>query len=111
MASDKPISTRGRKFTGKVISDKMSRTVTVEWTGRRYLAKYERYDRIRTRIKAHNPDNIGAKKGDIVNIMETRPISKTKHFIITEIVGKVGPEDTENYDVTKKETKKKDDKE
>ena len=108
MTSNKPISTRGRKFTGIVISDKMSRTVTVEWTGRKLNPKYERYEKKRSRVKAHNPDNIGAKKGDIVNIMETRPISKTKHFVITEIVGKTGPEDTENYDFTKKEKKKDD---
>lgn len=107
MATNKPLSTRGRKFTGIVISDRMSKTVTVEWTGKKYLSKYERYEKKRSRVKAHNPDSISASKGHIVEIMETRPISKTKHFIITKIVGKLGAQDTEDYDATKKQKKKK----
>ena len=77
-------STRGRTFTGTVISDKMSRTVTVEWTRRHYIPKYERYEKRRSRVKAHNPDDIDAQLGDIVTIKETRPLSKTKHFIIIQ---------------------------
>ncbi len=88
MSETKPLSTRGRKFTGTVISDKMSKTVTVEWKRRRYLPKYERYQKRRTKVKAHNPETINAEKGDIVIIEETRPISKTKNFIVTSIVKK-----------------------
>lgn len=88
MTTKKPLSTRGRKFVGEVVSDKMSRTVTVQWETRKYLPKYERYSRRRTKVKAHNPDEIGAVKGDKVAIMETRPISKTKNFIVTEIIKK-----------------------
>jgi ribosomal protein S17 len=66
----------------------MTNTVTVEWDRVRYVAKYERYEKRRTRVKAHNPKEIDAKKGDIVRIMETKPISKTKHFIIVEKLGK-----------------------
>jgi ribosomal protein S17 len=43
-------STRGRTFTGIVVGDKMSKTVTVEWTRRSYIPKYERYERRRTRV-------------------------------------------------------------
>jgi len=78
--------TRGRTFEGIVVSDKMHRTVTVEWERRRKVAKYERYERRRSKVKAHNPDEINAKKGDLVRIMETRPISKTKNFIVIEII-------------------------
>ncbi len=85
---DKKLSTRGRKFTGTVISDKMSRTVTVEWERRKFIKKYERYEKRRTRIKAHNPDSVNAEKGDLVMIEETRPISKTKNFVVTNIVKK-----------------------
>ncbi len=60
----------------------MSKTVTVEWTRRHYIPKYERYEKRRTRVKAHNPDEIDAQVGDIVTIKETRPLSKTKNFII-----------------------------
>jgi small subunit ribosomal protein S17 len=88
MSDEKKTSTRGREFTGIVISDKMSKTVTVEWERRKYIPKYERYQKRRTKVKAHNPTSINAEKGDLVIINETRPISKTKNFIVTSIVKK-----------------------
>ncbi|MBU0472017.1 MAG: 30S ribosomal protein S17 [Nanoarchaeota archaeon] len=81
----KNISLRGRIFEGKVVSDKMHKTVTVEWDRKKYVRKYERYERRRTKVKAHNPESINAKEGDLVRIMETRPISKTKNFVVIEI--------------------------
>ncbi len=75
---------RGRTFTGTVVSDKMAKTVTVVWERRKYIPKYQRYTKARTRVKAHN--DIGAKTGDLVEIRETRPISKTKNFIVTKIL-------------------------
>ena len=41
----------------------------------------------RSRVKAHNPACINAKKGAIVRIKECRPVSKTKNFVITEVLG------------------------
>ncbi len=82
------IKVRGRVFTGTVISAKMTRTATVEWDRRVKLPKYERYMKKRTRVKAHNPDIIKAEEGDIVKIMECRPLSKTKNFVIVENLGK-----------------------
>ncbi|MCC7575066.1 30S ribosomal protein S17 [Candidatus Woesearchaeota archaeon] len=90
---DKKISTRGRTFTGTVISDKMTKTVTVEWERRKYVKKYERYEKRRTRIKAHNPETINAEKNDIVKIEETRPISKTKNFVVTQIIKKANTQE------------------
>ena len=81
------IRTRGRTFTGIVLEARMQSTATVEWPRRKYVQKYERYERKRTRIKVHNPKEIDAKKGDIVKVEECRPISKTKHFIIIEKIG------------------------
>jgi small subunit ribosomal protein S17 len=75
-------STRGRTFTGIVTGDKMSKTVTVEWPRRIFIKKFERYQRRRSKVKAHNPTEIDARVGDKVLIMETRPLSKTKHFIV-----------------------------
>lgn len=80
--------TRGQEFIGKVISSKMTKTVTVEWESRKYIKKYERYAKRRTRVHAHNPDNIGANEGDIVKIKQTRPLSKTKHYTV---IGKIEP--------------------
>lgn len=80
----KPLSTRGRTFVGKVISNKMSKTVTVEWERKKYITKYQRYEKRRTRVKAH--DEFNCKIGAIVEIVETRPISKTKNFLVTRII-------------------------
>jgi ribosomal protein uS17 len=74
--------THGRAFTGIVVSDRMAKTVTVAWERRHYVPKYQRYERRYSKVKAHNPPEIDAKAGDKVTIMETRPISKTKHFIV-----------------------------
>lgn len=78
------LKTRGRVFTGIVKSDKMSRTAVIEFERMFYLPKYERYERRRTRFKAHNPDCISARTGDNVRVMECRPLSKTKNFVIIE---------------------------
>ncbi len=81
------LSLRGRSFVATVIHAKMQRSATVEWETNRLVPKYERYARIRTKIKVHNPDCISAKKGDIVHIRECKPLSKTKHFVIVKKVG------------------------
>jgi small subunit ribosomal protein S17 len=81
---------RGNIFEGKVVSAKANKTVTIERELVQYLPKYERYKKIRSKIKAHNPTSINAKEGDIVKFGETRRISKTKNFIVMEIVKKAG---------------------
>ncbi len=82
------LNVRGRSFTGAVISTKMQKTAIVEWGGRSYLRKYERYEKKRSKVKAHNPNCIGAKEGDLVEIAECRPLSKTKNFVIVKSLGK-----------------------
>jgi small subunit ribosomal protein S17 len=82
------VKLRGRTHVGTVRSSKAHRTATVEWPGIRFIQKYERYQKRRTKIKVHNPDCIGAEKGDFVKIAECRPLSKTKNFIIIEKFGK-----------------------
>lgn len=82
------VKLRGRIFTGTVVSDKMQKTATIEWPRRKFNKKYERFEMRRTRVKAHNPESVDAKTGDIVKIAETRPLSKTKNFVIIEIVKK-----------------------
>ncbi|MBI4145373.1 30S ribosomal protein S17 [Candidatus Woesearchaeota archaeon] len=81
------VKTHGRAFVGTVIEAKMQKTATIEWPRTRYLPKYERTATERSRVKAHNPGCIDAKKGDIVRIQECRPLSKTKTFTITEVLG------------------------
>ena len=79
---------RGRTFTGTVLSEKMQKSVTVEWKWQNYIRKYERYEKRRTRIKAHVPPCLSVKKGVSLRIVETRPISKTKNFVAVEVVTK-----------------------
>jgi small subunit ribosomal protein S17 len=77
---------RGRIFEGKVIKSKMTKTIIVEWPRRYYLSKYERFEKRRSKVKAHNPPCIAAKQGDQVRIAECKPISKNKSFIVLEIL-------------------------
>ena len=79
---------RNKIFTGTVISIRMQKTANVEFERRAFISKYERYEKRRTRIKAHNPECINAKEGDVVRIANCRPISKTKNFVIIENLGK-----------------------
>lgn len=75
---------RGRVFKGVVVSDKSKNTATIQWNYSNFLPKYERYERKNTKILAYNPSCINAKKGDVVIIVECRPLSKKKSFVIVE---------------------------
>ncbi|WP_297499207.1 30S ribosomal protein S17 [Thermococcus sp.] len=75
----------GRYFEGVVVSDKGKKTVVVERQYYHYLKKYERYELRRSKIHAHNPECINAKVGDRVLIAETRPISKTKSWVVVAV--------------------------
>ena len=77
-------SVRGKVFIGKVISSKSIRTAKIEFSRIFPLKKYERFEKRRTRLLVHNPDSISAQEGDLVKVMECRPISKTKNFVIIE---------------------------
>ncbi len=82
------LKTRGMKITGTVVSDKVKKTAIVKVDYTRYIYKYERYLRKRSRIPAHNPECINATLGDAVNIQGTRRLSKTKSFVITGLANK-----------------------
>ena len=81
------LSVRGRQFTGTVISTKMRKTAVIEFERLNFLKKYERYEKRRTKLKVHNPECINAKDGDIVDVIECRPLSKTKNFVIIKNLG------------------------
>jgi small subunit ribosomal protein S17 len=78
---------RGKTFTGVIRSAKMQKTATVEWMWQHYVPKYERYEKLRTRVKAHNPPCLKAKQGDKVMLQECRPLSKTKRYVIIKKLG------------------------
>lgn len=77
---------RRRYLTGKVVSDKMDKTrvVQVSQTGKH--AKYDKAMRQVVKYKAHDEQN-ATKEGDVVVMMETRPLSKDKRWVIREVVG------------------------
>ena len=83
------LSVHGSIFTGTVVSAKRHNTVSVEWSRRHMLPKYERYERRKTKISVHNPECIAAKEGDMVRIMSCKPLSKTKNFVVIENLGHV----------------------
>lgn len=81
------VKVHGREFTATVLSTRAQKTAIVEWERRYHVPKYERYERRTTKLNVHNPDCVNAKAGDIVRIMECRPISKTKHFTVIQKLG------------------------
>lgn len=76
------LKVRGIIIEGKVASTSMQKTVVVEKERLHYVPKYERYEKRTSRYKAHLPPCIHVNKGDNVIIMECRPLSKTKHFVV-----------------------------
>jgi small subunit ribosomal protein S17 len=102
------INLRGRTHIGRVTSAKAAKTATVEWERRKYLKKYERYEKRKSKVQVHNPEWVKAEEGDVVKIMETKPLSKTKHHMIVEKLGKaviITGEDTPEKESKKKEAK------
>jgi len=76
------LSVRGKTLRGVVTSDKMTRTIVVEHEYLHYVPKYMRYEKRRSKIMAHNPPCMDAKRGDDVIIAECRPISKETSFVV-----------------------------
>ncbi len=74
-----------RNLVGKVVSDKGNKTVTVLVETYKKDPKYGKRVRYSKKYAAHDETN-KAKTGDVVRIVETKPISKTKHFYVAEIV-------------------------
>jgi small subunit ribosomal protein S17 len=80
-------TTSKRTLIGRVVSDKMDKTVTVLIERR---VKHPMYDKIIVRSSkyhAHNVDN-QARSGDLVEIEECRPLSKTKAWQVTKLLEK-----------------------
>ena len=76
-----------RSFVGKVVSDARAKTVTVLVERR---AKHELYGKIVARSRKYHAhdENGDYKMGDLVEIAEGRPISKTKSWVVTRLVEK-----------------------
>jgi small subunit ribosomal protein S17 len=83
---------RGRRQekTGLVISNKMDKTVVVEVERFVMHPLYQKYLRRRSRFMAHDEKNACAI-GDRVAIVESRPLSRRKRWVVRAIVAKAGP--------------------
>lgn len=76
-----------KELTGRVVSDKMDKTVVVAVESRVPHPKYQKIVVRTKKYKAHDDSN-ECKFGDIVRIRETRPLSRTKCWIVADILGR-----------------------
>ena len=76
-----------RTLIGRVVSDKMEKTVTVLVERK---VKHPMYGKVMVRSKKYHAHNEGntAKAGDLVEIVETRPVSRTKTWAVTSVLEK-----------------------
>jgi len=79
--------TKLRTVQGRVLSNKMDKTVTIIIERLVKHALYGKYIRRSTKLHAHDADN-ACKEGDIVRVAECRPLSKTKNWRVVEIVAR-----------------------
>jgi small subunit ribosomal protein S17 len=86
-AQSSPVRGRRKTRMGRVISDKMDKTVVVAIETMVRHPLYGKTIRRTTKFKAHDADN-SCGVGDLVEIMETRPISKEKHWRVVQILEK-----------------------
>jgi small subunit ribosomal protein S17 len=78
-----------RVLQGTVVPNKMSKTITVQIARTERHLKYKKYIRRHSKVYAHDPAEI-ANPGDMVKIIECRPMSKLKRFTLLEVVRKAG---------------------
>jgi small subunit ribosomal protein S17 len=72
------------RLVGKVVSNKMTKTVVVEIVRTKRHPLYGKVIRTRKRLKAH--DEIKCSVGDVVQIVESAPISKEKRWVVEKVV-------------------------
>ena len=76
-----------KEFVGVVVSDKMQKTVVVKTMHLTRHAKYAKTVKLHNKFKAHDEKG-SAKLGDTVSIVETRPLSKDKRFMVKAVLKK-----------------------
>ncbi|MDK1027888.1 MAG: 30S ribosomal protein S17 [Anaerolineae bacterium] len=73
-----------RRMTGIVVSNKMNKTIVVEVSRKYRHLLYQKVVHSRNRIKAH--DELSCQVGDQVNLVESKPISREKHWVVEDFV-------------------------
>lgn len=74
-----------RTMIGKVVSDKMDKTIVVMIERSVKHPKYGKIMKRRTKLHAHDENQV-CKIGNIVKIRESRPLSKTKSWVLVEVI-------------------------
>src|SRR5699024_6893643 len=82
-----------RLLVGRVVSDRMDKTIVVMIERRTQHPLYGKYSRRSTKLKAHDPDNT-ARIGDVVEIGQVRPVSRDKSWALNRVVETAGEFDT-----------------
>lgn len=77
--------TNARTMVGKIVSNKMQKTIVVMVERTVKHPKYGKIMKRRTKLHAHDENQIG-KMGDTVKIRETRPLSKMKCWVLVEVI-------------------------
>lgn len=80
---------RQRLLIGRVVSDKMDKTIVVLIERRTQHPLYGKFIRRSTKLKVHDPDNTG-HMGDVVEIGEARPISRRKAWALNRVIESAG---------------------
>jgi small subunit ribosomal protein S17 len=80
---------RKRVLTGNVVSDKSDCTIVVSIARRKKHRLYKKYLTLTKKLKAHDPDN-QCRVGDLVRVVESRPLSREKRWRLVEIVKRAG---------------------
>jgi len=80
-------SNKRKAFIGRVVSDKMDKTIVLAVTRRIAHSRYNKVVKRTIKYKAHDEKN-ECKVGDMVRVIETRPLSKDKRWKVLEIVEK-----------------------
>jgi len=77
------LKVRGKMLDGRIVS--ISRqTVVLQREYLHHIAKYNRYERRRSKVHAHLPACVDAKEGDTASIAECRPLAKTVSFVVVQ---------------------------
>ena len=84
-----PVQTKRKTKVGRVVSDKMDKTIVVSVERLTRHRLYKRVIRLTTKFKAHDEAN-DAHVGDTVRIEESRPLSATKRWRLIEVVQRAG---------------------
>ena len=86
-----PVSGPPRKRTliGNVVSDKGDRTIVVSIARRKKHSLYKKYITLTKKLKAHDPDN-ECQVGDLVRVVESRPLSREKRWRLVEVLKRAG---------------------